>query len=77
MDDIADRDEEGSGQGEQCGEIRFRHQPPPAVPGPSLETGHPKAWAQRAATCLNVIQNQHGGAAVRGRCADPRAEGMR
>ncbi len=28
MDDITDRDEESSGEGEQCGDVRFRHRLP-------------------------------------------------
>jgi hypothetical protein len=36
VDDVADRDEEGSAEGEQGGDIRLIHPRPPVVLGKSL-----------------------------------------
>ena len=54
VDHIADRDEEGGGEGEQSGDIRFGHQPPPVSIRTEPRYRAPKAWAQRPATCFNV-----------------------
>ncbi|BBX51708.1 hypothetical protein GCM10009645_25670 [Mycolicibacterium poriferae] len=92
VDDVADRDEEGGAEGEQDGDIRFRHRRPPPVVHRTLPGAIAKAWAQSGATCFNSYQerSRHGdswwgvpdqltGAALRGRCADDarRARGNR
>ncbi|GFM21521.1 N-acylglucosamine 2-epimerase [Mycobacterium sp. PO1] len=62
VEDVADRDEEGGAEGEQDGDIRFRHRRPPPVVHRTLPGAIAKAWAQSGATCFNSYQerSRHG-----------------
>jgi hypothetical protein len=59
MNDVADRDEEGSAEGEQGGGIRLRHRrPPEVVSRKGLGKWIVKACARGAATCFNSVRER-------------------